>query len=161
LEPVKTHKEWLGVKITRGYYQPTLPIPIVSYYSGSTITAGGSGVVPFPTSGLTVSGSAALTSTYTSTLTLAGVGSPAVSVAIPWHVPVIALALPPMGWIGAWLMRLIRARRRRRRSIAGRCVECGYDLRAGPEGGAELLQRCPECGTEPHSGQRSGVARRS
>ena len=35
---------------------------------------------------------------------------------------------------------------RRRRWWEGRCRNCGYDLRATPEGGAELLSRCPECG---------------
>jgi hypothetical protein len=37
---------------------------------------------------------------------------------------------------------LIRARRR---SKAGRCPNCGYDLRASPE-------RCPECGTRREVG---------
>jgi rubrerythrin len=33
----------------------------------------------------------------------------------------------------------IPAKRRRKREQAGRCPECGYDLRAS-------LERCPECG---------------
>jgi hypothetical protein len=41
--------------------------------------------------------------------------------------------------LAAWAPTFLRARRRRRRRIRGRCVDCGYDLRGGNE-------RCPECG---------------
>jgi len=38
-------------------------------------------------------------------------------------------------------------RRLRRRARTGCCFKCGYDLRATPQAGAELVPRCPECGT--------------
>jgi predicted Zn-ribbon and HTH transcriptional regulator len=42
--------------------------------------------------------------------------------------------LPAMWAVGRW--------RRRRTVAAGRCANCGYDLRATPD-------RCPECGATP------------
>jgi hypothetical protein len=42
---------------------------------------------------------------------------------------------------------LIRRRTRRRHRLAtGCCLSCGYDLRATPLPGGEVLARCPECG---------------
>jgi hypothetical protein len=35
---------------------------------------------------------------------------------------------------------------RHRPNSSGMCVHCGYDLRATPESGGELLAVCPECG---------------
>jgi hypothetical protein len=63
--------------------------------------------------------------------------------------------------IPCWLLALIAAawplislalhyrRRARRRHLArvGCCTKCGYDLRATPRPGGDLLTRCPECGT--------------
>jgi hypothetical protein len=49
-----------------------------------------------------------------------------------WSVALIFAVLPAV--------RIIRGRRRRRRSKENRCLNCGYDLRATPD-------RCPECGT--------------
>ena len=51
-----------------------------------------------------------------------------------WIVPPPLVVLP-----GLWLRRRLVARRRR---ATGRCLACGFDLRATPE-------RCPECGTSP------------
>lgn len=50
-----------------------------------------------------------------------------------WAVLLAAMAVPAL--------RIRRSIRRALRSRAGRCLTCGYDLRASPE-------RCPECGTE-------------
>lgn len=50
------------------------------------------------------------------------------------HYFLILLILSPLFW------ELIKQRRYRRRSAAGRCIICGYDLRASK-------QRCPECGS--------------
>ncbi|HZN66027.1 MAG TPA: hypothetical protein VFB66_12095 [Tepidisphaeraceae bacterium] len=53
-----------------------------------------------------------------------------------WCIAVPAAALPLVrGW----------KRWRRRRTPAGRCPECGYDLRASPG-------RCPECGADTLTG---------
>jgi hypothetical protein len=61
-----------------------------------------------------------------------------------WHSRLFWLATAAMnvaiGVLGAWLV--FRADLRERRLSAGRCVWCGYDLRATPNA-------CPECGRTP------------
>jgi hypothetical protein len=56
-----------------------------------------------------------------------------ISVKAPW------VLIAPMACLPAVVM-IVRGRRRMKRVIAGKCLNCGYDLRATPE-------RCPECGS--------------
>lgn len=44
-------------------------------------------------------------------------------------------------WITYVAIEVIPHARRRRRAAAGRCLHCGYDLRAS-------TRRCPECGAK-------------
>jgi hypothetical protein len=54
---------------------------------------------------------------------------------VPYWLVILVLALPLPVFAVRWVCR-------RRRSRAGLCASCGYDLRASPG-------RCPECGAEP------------
>ncbi len=67
------------------------------------------------------------------------------AVTLPRIVLVLLFAILPVRWVFARA-----ARRRWDREHAGRCVACGYDLRASPD-------RCPECGLLPR--RRTGVRR--
>jgi len=51
-----------------------------------------------------------------------------------WSIALLTAILPALTLRRTWL--------RRRRSRAGLCHRCGYDLRASPD-------RCPECGAAP------------
>jgi hypothetical protein len=53
--------------------------------------------------------------------------------AVPYWLLLLAAAVPAT-------LGIIRGRRQRLRMTGGRCLVCGYDLRASRE-------RCPECGT--------------
>jgi hypothetical protein len=75
-------------------------------------------------------------------------GNPAIrepkgyDVAAPhWAVAVASAVMPVRFGVRLW-----RTRQVRRRRAAGRCLHCGYDLRATPREGGALLSRCPECG---------------
>lgn len=57
------------------------------------------------------------------------------NLAVPHWAAALTFALSPGIW--AW-----RRRRERRGDLVGRCLSCGYDLRATP-------MRCPECGAVP------------
>ena len=68
------------------------------------------------------------------------------------HVPMWLLVALTLPWPAYWYLAMLTHRRRRR---AGRCLQCGYDLRATPN-------RCPECGAvPPHNPpmQRTGGVR--
>ena len=57
------------------------------------------------------------------------------SICLPYCCAAVLTSGLPVAWT-------IARARRRRRVKAGRCLTCGYDLRA-------TLHRCPECGTIP------------
>jgi hypothetical protein len=56
----------------------------------------------------------------------------------PYWCALLTLTIPAVGLV--WMS--LTARRRDLRNREGRCVACGYDLRATPD-------RCPECGATP------------
>jgi hypothetical protein len=61
--------------------------------------------------------------------------------------PAWLLVLVAGCWPVVSIAILIRRRRRLRRlGRVGCCRNCGYDLRATPEGSGTLVERCPECG---------------
>ncbi len=85
------------------------------------------------------------TSTYTMSYSYTfPTPTPARSHTLPIYPLAIATSLWPAGTFFLFLRRRMMLRRRRRE---GRCLHCGYDLRA-TEAGETLLHRCPECGRE-------------
>jgi hypothetical protein len=60
-----------------------------------------------------------------------------------WRIPYWPMVLLSGMWPACWLHTILR---NLRRSQAGKCSKCGYDLRATPE-------RCPECGEIPRPSQ--------
>lgn len=67
-------------------------------------------------------------------------GSTFTFVFLPYWLLILATAILPAIWIASSLRH---HRRRRHRLTQGRCLKCGYDLRATPS-------RCPECGESPN-----------
>jgi hypothetical protein len=68
----------------------------------------------------------------------ATVSRPALNHFALW-LPLWAIVLATGAWPAYFFVKLNCAYRRRCREISGRCVTCGYDLRASGD-------RCPECG---------------
>ncbi len=61
-------------------------------------------------------------------------------------------------WPLVSIVLFVRRRTRLRRRIAsGCCLSCGYDLRATPFPGGEILARCPECGAEDQTPGSEGA----
>jgi hypothetical protein len=58
----------------------------------------------------------------------------------PLYLPIAALALIVLAILLFGRLYLRHHRETQRRYREGRCLNCGYDLRANPQG------RCPECG---------------
>jgi hypothetical protein len=73
-----------------------------------------------------------------------GVDGMQAAVRFPHWALIPATVIAPLAFV-------VRARRRRRRTRAGLCPQCGYDLRATPG-------RCPECGAVMQAQRVAGGA---
>jgi hypothetical protein len=71
---------------------------------------------------------------------------PALRIALPHWLPMLPTAVLPLIWA---VRRAGRNSLRLRRARAGRCIQCGYDLRATTAG------RCPECGAPAPTAPRA------
>lgn len=78
---------------------------------------------------------------------------------VPWEERSASVSLPLLAFLTAlWPLGSLalfyrRRARQRRLAWAGCCKNCGYDLRATPDSGGQLLTRCPECGTSASAAQ--------
>lgn len=78
---------------------------------------------------------------------LVGLAIQAYGVVARAYVLALVGALVGVAGLGLHAMRARRERRRRKRFFAGRCVDCGYDLRG-------LRGQCPECGRRFKTGRK-------
>jgi len=69
------------------------------------------------------------------------------SLTLPLYFPTLLFALLP----AHYFLRVRHRRRAANRQAQGRCIACGYDLRASPE-------RCPECGAACKAANPTGVS---
>jgi hypothetical protein len=67
--------------------------------------------------------------------------------------PLWLVALVTGIWPTISISLVVRRRLRRRARREGLCLACGYDLRATPDPGGDLLAVCPECGKASHAGE--------
>jgi hypothetical protein len=75
----------------------------------------------------------------------------------------MSLAVGVLSLAVALVIGILQAMRRRirKRIERGLCPNCGYDLRATPDGGGAVLSRCPECGSDNYIAQLAAARERA